>query len=233
MNSKNENMYTSGEYITSNPTWHVEYSSYKSKQVLDMINRNKIEIKSVCDVGCGAGGVLMTLKERLPSGIYYDGYDISPHAINLCPKGEFINFILGDITDTKDVKYDLLLALDVVEHIEDYIGFLRSLKMKSKYKIFIFPIELYVLKIIFMSKILIGRKAVGHLHYFSKETALATLVDAGYEIIDWKYSENSFKHVKLKKSRYILEFLREIPFKLHEDIAVRFFGGHSLVVLAS
>lgn len=231
MNS--ENIYTTDQYITRNPTWHVEYSGYKSEQVLDLIYRNKIEIKSVCDVGCGAGGVLISLKEKLPSGISYDGYDISPHAIRLCQKSENINYILGDITKVRGCKYDLLLALDVVEHVEDYIGFLRSLKEKSKYKIFIFPIELYVLKIIFMSKILIGRKAVGHLHYFSKETALATLIDAGYEIIDWKYGENTLKHVKLPKTRYILEFIREIPFKLHQDLAVRFFGGHSLVVLAS
>lgn len=33
-----EQLYTSGEYLEKNPTWHVEESPWKAKQVIRMLN---------------------------------------------------------------------------------------------------------------------------------------------------------------------------------------------------
>ena len=44
--------------------------------------------------------------------------------------------------------YDLILCIDVFEHVEDYIGFLKTLKNKSKYHIFNIPLDMCALKVL-------------------------------------------------------------------------------------
>ena len=67
----------------------------------------------------------------------------------------------------------------------------------------------------------------GHLHYFTKETALRTLEDAGYEVLDYSYSPGYEVH-----SASIQENLRKFFFALQGDLAVRILGGFRLLVLA-
>ncbi len=52
-----ENIYTSGEYAAKHPTWDVEHSSWKAKQIMRMMARNNIVPKTICEVGCGAGEI--------------------------------------------------------------------------------------------------------------------------------------------------------------------------------
>jgi hypothetical protein len=73
--------------------------------------------------------------------------------------------------------------MDVFEHIEDYLGFLRTIRSKADYKIFHIPLDLTVVSVL-CGEMTKRRMTDGHLHYFSQETAIATLKDCGYEIID-------------------------------------------------
>src|ERR1035437_4593694 len=140
-----KNMYTDGTYLKNNPNWQQEESPWKAKQVFDVMERNNIHPQSVCDVGCGAGEVLKHLSERLPAGIFYHGYDISPQAIAISAKNatENIHFQVGDVIE-QDVKFDLVLCLDLIEHVEDYIAFLKKIRTKARYKLFHIPLDLAV-----------------------------------------------------------------------------------------
>ena len=51
-------IYTNGYYLEKNPTWHVEDSSWKAKNIIKMMKRNNIVPKTICEVGCGAGEIL-------------------------------------------------------------------------------------------------------------------------------------------------------------------------------
>jgi hypothetical protein len=81
------------------------------------------------------------------------------------------------ITKIFNAHFDIVMAIDVFEHVEDYFGFLRKLRGKAEYKIFHIPLELSVQSVLRSSIIIEGRKSVGHIHYFTKETALETLKD--------------------------------------------------------
>jgi hypothetical protein len=72
------------------------------------------------------------------------------------------------------------------------------------------------------------RKSVGHLHYFMKETALATLVDSGYEIIDFFYTEE-FIDLSVRKTikSKLFYIMHKSLYKMNKDLAVRLFGGVS------
>ena len=42
-----------------------------------------------------------------------------------------LQFKLADISQEKDTFFDLLLVLDVIEHVEDAFGFLNGIRPKS------------------------------------------------------------------------------------------------------
>ena len=66
-------IYTAGDYLKKNPTWHVEDSLWKSKMILKMITQNDIMPKTICEVGCGAGEILKQLQLNMPKGYSENG----------------------------------------------------------------------------------------------------------------------------------------------------------------
>ena len=64
------------------------------------------------------------------------GYEISPQAFGLSHRlsSETLQFKLADIRQEDDAHFDLMLLMDVIEHLEDYFGFLRELQPKAEYK---------------------------------------------------------------------------------------------------
>jgi 2-polyprenyl-3-methyl-5-hydroxy-6-metoxy-1,4-benzoquinol methylase len=140
-------VYRDGSYLKHNPSWHTEESPFKVRQILRMMRRQKLAPKSVCDIGCGAGLVLTELQPHLPSECICWGYDVSPDALDMCTRGGNGNlrFRLCDVRkDTCDTFFDLLLMLDVFEHVEDYIGLVRTVRSKAKLKLFHIPLDLSV-----------------------------------------------------------------------------------------
>src|SRR5712692_2611114 len=95
-----EEIYTKGEFLARNPTWHVEDSPWKAKQILRMMARNHLAPQTICEVGCGAGEILKQLQERMPVDCEFWGYDISPQAIKMCEsrENEKLHFKLADLT---------------------------------------------------------------------------------------------------------------------------------------
>ena len=143
----------------------------------------------------------------------------------------YVHFKLADIRREQDAFFDLLLVLDVIEHLEDYFSFLRDLKPKSRYKLFHIPLEISVQGVLRGKIFLRNRDLHGHLHHFTKETALRTIEDIGYEVLDYAYSpeyelDTTFPRTKLMK------LPRKSFFALHKDWAARILGGCRLLVLA-
>ncbi len=227
-------IYEDGTYLNSNPSWHEEDSPWKARQIKKLIENNALNPNKICEVGCGAGEILKQLSEQYDDGKEYFGYEISPHAFELCKNKSKANlaFMLQDLLEETHVHFDIVMAIDVVEHVEDYFGFLRKLKEKGEYKIFHIPLDLSVQTVIRSSPIIKGRKSVGHIHYFTKETALETLKDTGYEIIDYFYTAGSLELPNRGWKANLLKMPRKFAFSVNKDLAVRLLGGYSLLVLA-
>lgn len=217
-------------YLKNNPTWHLEDSFWKAKQIFKMITQNTLSPKNIVEVGCGVGEILNQLYQLLPPHVNFEGYDISPYAIKLSKKREKkrLTFYLKEYLNEKK-GCDLLLLIDVFEHVENYFPFLRLLREKSKYSIFHIPLELHAQGIL-RNVPIAARRKVGHLHHFSKDTAIATLMDCGYEIVDFFYTNESFDLKKTFKSK-VMNVPRRILFSINKDFTVRLLGGFSLLVL--
>jgi hypothetical protein len=227
------NIYLDGQYLLDNPLYHTEDSPWKAQQILKMISKPNIKITSVCEVGCGAGEILRQLQLGMPEDTIFCGYEISPQGFELCKQreNERLVFYGEDLLATDTESFDLLLCIDVFEHVEDYIGFLRKLRKKARYKIFHIPLDMSVQTVLRCAPIIQGRATVGHLHYFMKETALCTLEDAGYEIEDYFYTPARIDGAKTLKAK--LAKLPRIVFSLiSPDLTARILGGYSLLVLA-
>jgi 2-polyprenyl-3-methyl-5-hydroxy-6-metoxy-1,4-benzoquinol methylase len=224
--------YLTGEYLAHNPTYHVEDSPWKAGQIIKMLQKHNLQPESVCEIGCGVGEILRQLQSHLPDTNMW-GYDVSPQAIDLAKirENERLHFFCEDLLNIHTTPFDLLLCIDVFEHVEDYWGFLRKMRQKGRFFVFHIPLDMTALSVFRGSQIMRLREGLGHLHYFMKETALATLKDTGYEIVDYFYTSilidlpRSFKTYLAMRPRLLLSYLSR-------DLAARLLGGFSLLVLA-
>ena len=227
-------LYGNGEYLEKYPTWHVEHSPWKASQILRMIQKHNLSPKTICEVGCGAGEILKQLQTNMDEDCNFLGYEISPQAFELCEKrsNKKLQFKLKDFTRETDVFFDLLLFIDVIEHVEDYFGFLRNVRTKGSYKIFHVPLD--VCSIGVLRRWQIGTWSGGHIHHFMKDTALQALRYTGYEIVDYFYTLE-FKECESSASPFnklLMNLLRNTTFQIHADLSVRLFGGCLLLILA-
>jgi len=229
-----KNIYTTDEYYRKNPTWDVEHSPWKAKHVISIIERNNLNLLSVAEVGCGAGEILNQLYLQMDENVTFTGYEISPDAFELCKERikNRLNYKLVNIVDDSE-HFDLLLVIDVIEHIEDYFSFIRELKNKADYIIFHIPLEMSVISISKASTLLKSRKKYGHIHYFSKDTALESLKDTGYNIIDFFYTPVMLDFPTKSINTKLLRLPRKIAYKYNRESLIRILGGFSLMVLAS
>ena len=227
-------IYTTNEYLTKNPTWDIEHSSWKAKNLMSIIKRNDLQLTSICEVGCGAGEILNSMHKQMDENIVFTGYEISPDAFDLCKQRikDRLNYKLADLLEDESVFFNLIMAVDVVEHIEDYYGFLRKLKEKANFFIFSIPLEMCVVNILKVSHLLRTREQYGHIHYFEKETFLMTLRDIGYEIVDLFYAPTTLTFPSKRITTKILRFPRKFAYKYNCDTLIKTIGGFALMILA-
>ncbi len=228
-----KDMYVDGEYLKHNPTWDVEDAPWKADLIHKMIQKHNLHLISVCEVGCGCGEILHQLQQRMPPECTFTGYKISPQAIGLCEQrsNDRLCFKLKNFSEESGFNCDLILLIDLIEHLEDYFSFLREIKEKSPYKMLHIPLEMFVLAVFHPQFHLGQRKKVGHLHYFSKDTALRMLQDQGYEIVDYSFTAGyALPRVYSLKDK-LLKIPRGLLYPFAPDFTARVFGGYSLLVL--
>jgi len=225
-------IYDNEEYLRDNSNWHQEDSPYKASFVDKIIKRNNLNFDSCIDIGCGAGVVTELLATKFPESKFI-GCDLSSDAQRFWAqraKLKNLEFKNTDITE-EDYSYDLIVCLDVFEHVEDYFTFLRSIKNKGKSFIFNIPLDMNVMKVM-TNGIKFARDEVGHLHYFNEYTALQTLEDCGYNVKD-NFLSTAFLSTLPRNGRQIAVLpFRLVTLALGKSLGARLFGGQSLVVFA-
>jgi hypothetical protein len=232
-------LYEGGQYLERNPTWHVEDSPWKARQVLKMLGRRDLRPGTVCEIGCGAGEILRQLHDQMDAAVRFVGYEISPQAHGLSRKRstDRLEFRLQDpLSDAGRPAnpFDLVLAMDVVEHVEDYFGFLRKLKGLGTHKIFHIPLDICAYSAM-GAMLMRGRKAMGHIQYFTRATALATLRECGYDVVDHFYTFGAIEAPgapNKSAAAKALRVARRMLYYVNKELMVRVLGGASVLVLA-
>src|SRR5579862_4867980 len=105
-----DTIYTDGTYLQNNPEWHADDSAWKAAHIASLLERNQVRPHSVCEIGCGAGEILVSLAGKLPGGAQLTGYDISPDAYAICRRKARpgLDFRFGNLLD-EDVHFDVAM----------------------------------------------------------------------------------------------------------------------------
>ncbi|RYY13342.1 MAG: class I SAM-dependent methyltransferase [Cytophagaceae bacterium] len=226
-------IYNDATYLANNPTWHEEDAPFKAERIRRLLARHpEVPLTTVCEVGCGSGEVLVQLARHLPPATRLVGYDISRQALAIAqPKAtEQLRFALQDFTSPAvTAQYDLLLVIDVLEHLDNYFEFLRGIVGKARYTLFHIPLDMSVWSLLREQMLLESKARVGHIHNFTEDFILSVLAESGFRIIDKLYTEPVYKRKTRKE--HVVDAARRVLFKLNPRFCTKTLGGYSLMVL--
>ena len=142
-----------------------------------------LEFSTVLDAGCGVGTLIAALMQRYPQ-VQYTGTDISREGIERGKqKVGSANFqVLNLEKESLKKTFDLVLCIDVIEHIENDVKAIQQLKqMTKKHLLLVVPTGP-----LFEQE----RISVGHVHGFSVKEVEEKLQHAGFSItkkISWGF----------------------------------------------
>jgi SAM-dependent methyltransferase len=222
--------YVDGTYLQQNPDWHVPDAAWRVEQILKLLRRNQVTPATVYDIGCGAGEVLRFLQQNLGSSCKLWGSDVSPQAIALCQSraNDRLHFLPWEARPDGGKHFDLVMAISVLAHVEDYRSFLREMKSQGVYKLIHMPLDISLSHVLREGSMIRRRQLHTHLHYFSKCTAMFALTDCGLEIVDWFYTPQDVPY----HNGGALKLPRKLLFGMNPDLAVRLLGGYTVWILA-
>jgi len=230
-----ESRYYDGTYLAENPDWDRADAVWKAQLVASILADHELAPTTVCEVGCGTGDVLAHLGKSLPNA-RMTGYDISPQVAKFWDehareRGN-LEFHLGDFHEIDRNVYDVLLMLDVFEHVRDPFSFLENSRAHAGHFVFHIPLDLSASSVARARPLMDVRRKVGHLHYYTRELALATLADTGYEVIEWRYTGASLQAPNRSLKTRLAGLPRRLAYAIDKELAVRLLGGETLLVLA-
>ena len=106
--------------------WHIGRRQIIASFVEDICRRVTDRRPRILDVGCGTGANLLMLSQYGDA----EGVDVSEDALAFCRERGLENVKLGAAEELPydDGTFDLVTALDVVEHLDDDVAGLREMR---------------------------------------------------------------------------------------------------------
>lgn len=232
-----DNIYSDGSYIEQNKTLHIEDSLHKFKfikELIDCIIFSKKNIK-VLDVGGGAGLVGKYVCEYLISldyNIEFFALDLSLEMLEIQKKNnsnikEIYNLAIEKINKN---DFDLVLMIDVIEHIPEHTFVASHLNKISKNIIYNIPLEINVFdflrnKYMKNNYYKMQTETIGHIHFFSYQSAIRFIkkyhMIKKYIFVDYashilkndsvEYNiqkSNKLRRLELKTSHFIVKYFK-------------------------
>ncbi len=225
--------YLNGDYAERNPDWDTEDSPWKAARIADILRDHKRDPKTIVEIGCGAGEVMRGLQVHFPKA-EMTGYDIAP---DLKPFWDALgdsdmNFVLADYLAVETPIPDVVLLIDVIEHLGNPFDFLDRLRDQCSEVVLHFPLDLSSISVLRESPLLHVRHKVGHLHFYTKGLVMALMEGAGYEVIEARYTGASFTAPQTGLKSRLAGLFRRAIFAVNRDVGARLLGGETLMVLA-
>lgn len=147
---------------------------HQREQLLKLISA--LRVNTVLDVGCGAGDNLGALAEAMPH-LKLAGADVSTEALALAAQ-RLHGVTLHEFDTQKEVldeKFDLVMSIQVIEHLADDVSALRNMGAMAKG---------WVLATSMRGRMRPSEKAIGHYRNYSDSELRRKAASAGLEVVD-------------------------------------------------
>jgi SAM-dependent methyltransferase len=225
--------YLNGDYAQKNPDWDSADAGWKAKKIAQLLADHECRPSSIVEIGCGSGAVLVAMREYF-SQATFAGFDIAPGATGFWTEADKsgIRFELADYLALEEPIPDLILVLDVLEHLGNPWEFLANLRDRAKLVAIHFPLDLSAISVLRERPLLQVRDKVGHLHYFTRGLALSLLHESGFEIIEARYTGAGMNAPKRSFKTKAAGLVRRLAYAIERDFGARLLGGETLMVLA-
>jgi trans-aconitate methyltransferase len=141
-----------------------------------------LPVSTLLDVGCGEGSLLAFLAARL--GVRAAaGIDVSQEAIAKARETyPAASYVIGDLTpSTFAERFDLVTCADVVEHVEDDVGLLRTVATASRRWVLVATIQ---------GRMRPSEREIGHVRNYARGELADKMRSAGIEpvrTVEWGF----------------------------------------------
>ncbi|WP_063692255.1 class I SAM-dependent methyltransferase [Bradyrhizobium stylosanthis] len=224
--------YSQDDYAVDNPDWHEDDAPWKAAHIRTILERNNIQWSTLADIGCGTGAIVGILSKNYPQS-RMEGFEVSPYAHDLSRKraSDNLSFSMENAFQSGK-QFDVTMAIDVVEHVENPFEFLRAMQTMSRWQVTHIPLDMNALAVGRGWVLPEARRALGHIHYFSRDSALSMVAEAGLETIDSFYTAWAIDQSYKTWKKRLAAWPRRLAFRAAPDATVRLVGGWSLMVLS-
>ena len=220
-------IYVSGEYLKNNEDWHASRAGWKAGHVIRGLEAVGVKPATLCDIGCGTALTLNAVASHF--GLSHAvGFEPSSDAPVHPETQAIVERRQMGVEATSD-HFDVALMLDVFEHVEDYYGFIRSSGRVADHVVFHIPLDANLVTLV-KSGFMGPRDRIGHLHYYTPETALATLRDCGFKVLHWHFTKAGWDGPD-RNPNSPLNLVRRLLFALSPKLQQRLTGGLALLAV--
>jgi ubiquinone/menaquinone biosynthesis C-methylase UbiE len=228
-------IYNDNSYLEKNPSLHTEDSKFKFQNIKRFLS--SIEVKNnrikILDIGGGAGIIgKLVLEYFQESGIVvsFHSLDLSTQMLKIQLKNnpQIKKIINCSINECPKSNYDLVLMIDVIEHIEGKEDSAKILNKLGKNIIYNIPIEINFFDILKYLKSFFRyykrqKKRWGHIHFFSF-TSSQSFLKRHYKIIDSYFQPYCF-HYRYSDNESYLKLRRDFLWKIELKISCWIFNN--------
>lgn len=241
--------YSSDSYIDQNPDLHEADSDWKIKKLIPYIDTCVAKISSpeisILDVGGGAGVILAKLSDYIEQTHNKTStkycLDLSPGMLAVQKKNNpKATIIQKDITTSglKDKQIDILLMIDVLEHVEDPIAVLKEIKRITNFAIFKVPLEdsWYYKTMAVLTR---GKHRqriidhIGHINIYSKHSLEAQLAQHCGTNIKSGFT-NAYEYLLTTKQNRVDNIFNAcglLTYKASPSLAAKIFNDYRIVLV--
>ena len=156
----------------------LEATGFKIPQLLRVLPQGQV-LNSVLEIGCATGELISNFP--VAPGGQRVGCDISPANVQAAvARYPSVQFFAGDFAAMPMSQFDAVVLSDVLEHVDDDAGFLRSAAQHARYTLVNLPLEDNWLN---RNRVYGPYDVSGHLRRYSLQQGLALFPRAGLKVL--------------------------------------------------
>ena len=150
----------------------------------EIVSNFDVAGKRILDVGCASGALLCMLRERGAAEVV--GLDTSAYPVSFGVERYGLDLRCASLEDARlpDGHFDLITLIDIVEHVEDIISFMRELRrvLRPDGKLFIITPN-YSAHTVAADEWVCLHQDFEHLQYFSSESLSRLAQESGFSTL--------------------------------------------------